>query len=513
MLFALLVSVSSGLSMNRSEALKVIGQCDSAQIAGQPYTDSVQLALAARTLRRWRILHSTAYAEACYHYGRQLRMAHNEEEAMQWFIRGSHTKSRNYSTKARIMSNMGSMAHLAGEFDLSYDMFEHSAAYFLRAGDSLMYYYALCSMAFELAEQALTAPTLTLLSDIERANAGNDIQATVYATKAALYTRLCQYDSVVYYTGRQEQSGGLNATGLVLRARSLWHLGQYDSAHFYATQLMQRPDASPQDKYNMLYILANSTDSCSPQEAAALSTQRLVLDKDVIDPEKIRLTAAVNLLRQDLNLQKRRTRYLVAGIAAFIGIFLLSVIYLRLVSHNQRLIKKRLLRKSKLIAQQLAEQKDRQQELLRQQEALLRQNSTLRQSKQMLQNDYASYRQQIVDDIENTCSIIRDTKEWKDTIGWKNYESLCDFANRHFYLLADKLRILYNLSEREVRLCMLVLIHKSSNTDIADLLYYSKSGIRNFKHRIAHKLGCSSSELRPAIINLIIGQQNITQTD
>ena len=134
----------------------VVAQADSLWHAGKQYGidegDSATLAQAYETLGQWQWLHTDEYAHTCYHYGKLLRAKENPVEAMQAFIAATHSGTKDYHILGRVYNNMGDICHLASEFQLSYDMFEQSANMYLKNGDSLLYYYCLNDMAFELAE-------------------------------------------------------------------------------------------------------------------------------------------------------------------------------------------------------------------------------------------------------------------------------------------------------------------------------------------------------------------------
>ena len=134
------------------EAEAVVAQADSLWQAGLMYGtdagDSLSLAQAYETLGdiplpyREGLGLGSPYSHACYHYGKLLRAKDHPAEAMQAFINATHSRTRDYHILGRVYSNMGSISHLAGEFQLSYDMYEKSADMFIRNCDSTAYFYA-----------------------------------------------------------------------------------------------------------------------------------------------------------------------------------------------------------------------------------------------------------------------------------------------------------------------------------------------------------------------------------
>ena len=143
------------------EAEAVVAQADSLWQAGLMYGidagDSLTLAQAYKTLGdiplpyREGLGLGSPYSHACYHYGKLLRAKDHPAEAMQAFINATPSRTRDYHILGRVYSNMGSICHLAGDFPLSYDMYEKSANCFLADKDTLSYYYGLNNMAFEKA--------------------------------------------------------------------------------------------------------------------------------------------------------------------------------------------------------------------------------------------------------------------------------------------------------------------------------------------------------------------------
>ena len=137
-----------------SSAQEVVLQADSLRAEGGMFDDSLRLAQSYGILDKWQLFYPDDYAHACYHYGRLLREKDDPVSAMQVFINATNSRTRDYHILGRIYSNMGDLCHLASEFPLSYDMFEHAAEMFLLNRDTLSYYYNLSRMAFEKASLA-----------------------------------------------------------------------------------------------------------------------------------------------------------------------------------------------------------------------------------------------------------------------------------------------------------------------------------------------------------------------
>ena len=211
------------------EAQEVVAYADSLReahlYAQNEYDDSLSLAQAYETLkeiplpfRGWLGLNSS-YAHACYHYGRMLRAKDNYVEAMKVFIDATHSRTRDFHILGRVYSNMGSMCHLAGEYQLSYDMFAKCADCFLQKGDSSNYFYALNSMALELAEQGKKEETLALLDSIARNCDDKNVILKTWETKAKVYLNSCLYDSAICVVNSMARSGYNQSVGYVIKAQ------------------------------------------------------------------------------------------------------------------------------------------------------------------------------------------------------------------------------------------------------------------------------------------------------
>lgn len=211
------------------EAQRTVAVADSLRVnEGRQYDDSLALAEAYGTLGRWRLVYPDDYARACYYYGRLLRNHGDQTAAMQAFISGTHAPHvqrvlplpwfSDYHILGRIYSNMGTMCHLVGEFELGYHMYELSAMAFHKANNSTAYYYALNSMALELAMQKLHDETLSLLDSIEQECTDAEVQTKLWETKTILYRNIAQYDSAIFAAKELYSNGYVAATGYVAEA-------------------------------------------------------------------------------------------------------------------------------------------------------------------------------------------------------------------------------------------------------------------------------------------------------
>jgi hypothetical protein len=225
------------------------------------------------------------------------------------------------------------------------------------------------------------------------------------------------------------------------------------------------------DRYNALYILSHSDTTLTTDEALTLTSEREDVRFYEYEPTKVKLTQAIQLLEQDLN---RKPDYTwLWAILATILVFCIPGTYY--ISHKRR--------NRQLISQQTEE--------LRQEKELLELHQTQRQ---------ATMRQE----LEANRLAICNSHDWQAALQWKDFDTLCDRVNKHFFLFADKLIATRTLDEKEIRLCVLVFLDMFSLKQMAAILPYSQTGIRTYKSRVNDKLGNKGHDLRTFLVDTLI---------
>ena len=457
------------------EVQSVVAQADRLWQAGQMYGDSTQLAQAYGTLGQWQWFYADEYAHACYHYGKLLRAKEDPVSAMQAFINATHSRTRDYHILGRVYNNIGDICHLAGDYQLSYDMFERSANTFLNDKDTLSYYYCLNDMAFELAEQGKKEETLTLLSDIESHCTDNDILAKVWETRVVMYEKINQQDSVIQYTSQLLDKQFYSPTVLLNRAKAYSFKGVKDSAIYYATIVLTLTDEL-YDKNNAMYILTNDDVNKNSEDIKEMASNRADIQK-LIEDKRSATAQAAQLLKQELN-KKPNWSWLYAIIATIVVISVGIGVYVY--------------------------RKQRYRELLSQKVEELKQSASAIQQKQdQLQTSYQTNRRCMEEDIKRQCVLFREKENLTKDLAWNDFEVMTKIADKHFYKLVSKLRNLHVLNETEIRLCLLVLLDMN-RAEISDTLPYSLSGVGKLKDHAAKSLGTTGKNLRQYLINLAI---------
>ncbi len=398
---------------------------------------------------------------------------------MQCFINATHSRTHDYHILGRVYSNMGTLCHLAEEYPLSYDMYERCSEMFLRNRDSLLYYYGLNEMAFIRAEQGDKEKTLFLLDDITRKCSENQVLNAVWGTKAIMYKNVERYDSAIYFANKIKRYEAYKSLYHIIKAQSFSRLGITDSAIAYANLVLSDPLSSYQNKFNALYIISHKDSTLTKDSIRNIASRREDIRYYEYEPNKEKLTKAVQLLEQDLH-RKPDMRWLYAVIVT-VGVIGLSLfVYIR---------RKR--KQHQLLTQQINEL-----------EGL---NEAAKQNHERMVQEHNAYTENIEEQIENQCAVLRQSSTFRKDVSWKDFDKMCSVINNQLFFLANKLKQLDVLSEKEIRLCILIVIDFSYK-EIAEILPYSLSGLGKFKYSTAKKLSSDTKNMRRMLIKIAIGE-------
>jgi DNA-binding CsgD family transcriptional regulator len=232
----------------------------------------------------------------------------------------------------------------------------------------------------------------------------------------------------------------------------------------------------------MLYIVSNADSTISNEDVLALSAQRSDIETDILIPLHNRLAVAIQLLRQDLN-RKPDYRWLYAILITLI------IVGVGICAYTSR---KR--RQHKLLSQEVDDMRH--------------EKESLQEIHNQIVQEHNDYTGTLITQIQQNCIILRQSEDFPNNICWKEFNTMSKIINDNFGMLVQKLQKIYHLQEKEIRLCILVLFDTFNSKQQAKLLFYSESGIRNFKNRVAKKLGTNSTELRDFLINLAINEHS-----
>ena len=464
--FIFLGSLLSSCSIvSLREAREVVAQADSLWHEGKMYGvdagDSASLAQAYETLGHfplsWHPLlwrgRGERLGEVSYHYGKLLRAKDDPVAAMQAFIAATHSRTKDYHILGRVYSNIGDLCHLAGDFPLSYDMFSRSANCFLRNRDTLLYYYSLNNMAFELAEQGKKDSCFSIIQDIEIHNAQNKSLLTyccISKTEALLKTS--QYDSAIECALLSKRYMENIPTVDLQLAQAYFSTGKKDSSVYYANKVVKESNELFEIN-NALYILTNNDKTKDIESIRQTAADRADTQK-LLEIRQGQMSQAVQLLQQDLTRKPDRGwLYAVIVTILIIGCLLSIYVYRQ---HKRR---------------------------------------------QLLSQQIDDYQQKRLADLEISCTALRNNKNLKKELDWNHYESMCMIVNSRLCGIADRLQAYPDITPNDIRLCVLVLLELSYD-EIANILNLSPKSIAKLKSITAHKLGTTMKNLRTTLVQI-----------
>ena len=478
---SLLIFLVSCKSIN--DAKHTLSEADSLRVEGVLYNDSAAISSAVEALTPFRHLYPTDYAKANYYYGRLLREHGNQAEAMRCFINALHVFSHDYNLLGKIYCNISIMCSLAQSDKLAYDMSEKSANCFLKAKNEIAYFYALNDMAYIKAANGEKAEALKIISEIEKSCNNDGVIIKSLENKSILY-QICQkYDSAIYCVNQLQKKGYTEPTGMLVKAQSYSHQNNTDSAICYATQVMKYSN-SPNDKYNALYILSHNDSTLNKDSILKLTSDREDIHNYEIDKRKIQFAKAMQILQYEMTAKPHIWRI------TFIVIITLSLLIVCAIALKAKHYRSKVIDETK--------QEIKKQTIIRKEQQFLEEKTN------NLISQKVAIQKQLKLEIDANCAALVASKNFYKDFCWRNFEDMCDRANRLFMMLANKLKQKNTLSETEIRLCMLVIIGFNRN-EISSILPYAKNSIGKLKNTTAKKLGTNGKELRDFLIKMAIG--------
>lgn len=446
----------------------MLQEADSLCILGRLYTDSAAMAEAVKALTTVRWVYPTQYANANYHYGRILRERGNQTEAMQCFINAIHSNTSDHHLIGRVYSNIGAMCYYTEKHEMAYGQFVKAFEQFKLTNDTTAYFNAIYNMAVGTAALGKKEETLRYTKQIEDFCNDTSIISLSFLAKSIMYKYCQQYDSSLYYANRYLDYNPKRLDGLIIKAQSFSFLGEQDSALYYA-KFVYEHSSSPKEKYSALYILSHDNPNLDKDSVLTLTSAREDIHNLELAPKYKEYSKAMLLLEQDMN---RKPDYLGWGALAAV----LATVVTVAVSWRRIAQKRKVLRKEEAVNRQ-------------------RINSFHENTLRML---------------EDNCKALQNTNLY-DTLHWGDYDKMCNDADRQLMSIVSKLLARQtensHISEKEIRLCVLVLIDGFGSKQLADLLFYAESGIRSLKSRTAKKIDTDSRNFRTSLIKIAVNEE------
>lgn len=374
-------------------------------------------------------------AEESYLQGREYSEAHQPVEAMEAFIAATRVHSDAYAFKARSFSNMATMCRIGERHELAYALYERSLEQFVYARDTLAQAYALNNMAWEQAVLANKPRALQLIDSALALCSDTAVEHKVLESHAASCLYAGEHDSVLYYA---QKSPMKSAYFDILCAQAYTFLDSKDSALHYARKVVTQTN-NPRYLDDVYYILAYCDSSAQADEIRTLAATRTDLQRNLErnDPAWIE---AMRIAQTAL--ETPQEPYYPNNIVLLIAIVLASVLAIPFIG-------------------------------------------------------YLFFRKRLANSLEYQCRVLRQSANLREELHWKNYAEFSAVCNERLSNIVAKLEQ-RGLTEREIRICVLVLIGLSY-AQMADVLIRAESGIGKDKYMVAKRLGVSVRDLQKTL--------------
>ena len=390
-------------------------------------------------------------AESYYSQGRQLRDANQPVEAMNAFIAATRTPSHEYTIKGRAFSNMATMCRIGERHESAFSLYEKSAQEFARAQDSLAFAYALNNMAWEQAVLGHKQQALQLIDSALFICDREEMHLKVAESQTAAYLYAGEYDSVLLCTQTMSAPSTYFA---ILRAQAFTFLNECDSAIRYAQQVLTQTD-NPRYLDDVYYILVHCDSAANANVIRDLAAKRADIQRD-LERNDAEWIEAMRLAEETLLPPQNATPW-----GRLLLFYLLCLVAFALIVF--------------LLVRRIRETDE--------------------------QPDATA-----LSDLEQQCRALRKSTQLRTDLQWDDYRLFSQLCNTRFSGLVDQLEN-RGLSEREVRICILVLIGLSY-AKMAEFLYRAESGIGKDKYMIAKHLGISAKDLKSELQRIACSTEN-----
>ena len=440
------------------EAKATIAEADSLLANGVIIKDTAVLAEAIRTFNNpmGRIFAKEELVKAYYLMGRNLDdYHHNFSDAADFYIEADRLKTKDLILRGRINSCMGYLCKQDSCFKEALVFYERANEAFEKSGDERRIANGLVS----IAEQYV---------NMEEYNKADSVLslASRYEIDSALYARMIDVNALALYN---QQKYNL-ALACLLETKDYQQNVEVQS--YRAMKMMQlyaRMDSLRQTIPLANYILQNSTN------AIFRSNAYFYLIQDAEKHTKLKEVAKYSYLREDedrkvqhnseyyaqastklkVYLQNPNPYRKMGSCIAIIGLLLILVTggALWLCKHYFHTVKMGAKNKAKRRA-----------------------NFTKR--------------------------VFNHSIHFVKAATWKDDKTVMDLANLHFSDMFNRLEDTYHLSEREMQICLMILL-EYSREQMADILLLQPNTISKAKLKIAKELKTNSATLRDYLIDFL----------
>jgi len=440
------------------EAKAVIAEADSLLGNGVIMRDTAALATVIQKLDNpiGRIFKKDKLAKAYYLMGRNLDDNYHEfADAADYYIKADRLKTKDYVLRGRINSCMGYLCKQDSCFEEALVFYERSSKSFKTSGNEWYYAHNLLNVAEQYVNLREYDKADSVLSIAETYNIDSAYYANVMDVKAmALFNQqkynlalACLLETKDYQQNVEVQS---------YRAMKMMQLyARMDSLRQtipLANYILQNSTNAIFRSNAYFYLIQDAEKYCNAKEVAKYSYLREDEDRRVRHASEFFAQASTKL---NVYLQNPNPHRKMGSCIAIIGLLLI------LVTGGALWLCKHYFHTVKIGAKNKAKR---------------RANFTKR--------------------------VFNHSIHFVKAATWKDGKTVRDLANLHFSDMFNRLEDTYHLSEREMQICLMILL-EYSREQMADILHLQPNTISKAKLKIAKELKTNSATLRDYLIDFL----------
>ena len=456
LLFIVLLSMFSCRDAARQEALHTVAVADSLFAAGGLLADTCRLQQAIDVLERHACLDHDALARAYYYLGRNYDLLHMDSREVPCFIRCIKLRPKDPQYAGRAYCNMVVMSEHVGELEIADYMMQKALVCFRNTDDSILWLEGEVRHG-DIKRKKGDYPTCKAVLDGLQPYADNAgyiknnkqyprYRLYYYNVLARYYSDLHQYDSALWALRKVEHlTCPLNyymCTRDLMFCEVYKEIGKVDSSMYFARRIIEQTEDS---RYlTSAYNISLGEDAASEVELGIELSEVLSVMKERFEEntQESRGYVLVKEYYTALTEKKYHWLYGILTLLFIIGAMAVCVLYLHRKKYGRYL-------------------------------SLYQIKKQIRQAEEERKTS-----------VEKRCMDYL----YANSFSWKDYKEVRKRMNVDFYGLADKLETEFHLSEKEIKLCCMVMIGYSK-AQIADKLCIAVNSVGNSKLRVARKMG------------------------
>ena len=437
------------------EAKAVVAEADTLLRKGVIMRDTAALADVIKALDNpiGRVIAREELVEAYYLMGRNMDdYYHDFSTAADYYIEADRLNTKDPILRGRINSCMGFLCKQDSCFKEALEFYERANEAFYESGDARRYAIGLLSVA----EQHINLKEYARADSILQIADNYDIDSAYYAmlleTKGIYFFGLQQYDSALTYLLSIENyprpiEAKCYSYQMIMQVYNL--LNELGTAIEYARYIIKNSN-NPNYRSNAYYHLINYAKFNDDLELISLCSCARE-DEDRILRQSAELHAQATIKLRTYLDETNYTNIIILIITSLLGLLGIGI-WFTYKSHCC------------ILRKYAKDKQDRRNMLTRR--------------------------------IYDHSVYFASNKIWQD------YKKLRELANSHFDNMFYRLEDMCDLSEREIKICLMVVL-EYSNKQMAEILFVQPNTISKAKNKIAKQFNTSSSELRTSLIDFL----------